>query len=149
MNMRDQLVVETVQAELARLGQQEIEVHVHNGVVTLVGQVADERLRQVLAQEILRLPQVLEVRNELALPAPEGDLPSQLRQLMESEGVAVAGLTIEPIEGGLRLRGQAQGWFDRDATDRLAWSLPGVREVINEISIPPDAPDPELAERRP
>jgi hypothetical protein len=68
---------------------------------------------------------------------------------MESEGVAVAGLTIEPTEGGLRLRGEAQGWFDRDAADRLAWSLPGVREVLNEISIPPDAPDPELAERRP
>jgi osmotically-inducible protein OsmY len=147
--MSDQSVVEAVQAELARLGQTSIEVDAHDGVVTLAGQVGDAQLRRILVQEILRLPQVLEVRNELEPPAPEGDLPSQLRQLMRSEGVAITGLMIEPIAGGLRLRGQAQGWFDRDAADRLAWSLPGVREVLNEITIPPDAPDPELAERRP
>lgn len=147
--MHEQSVVEAVQTELARLGHKHIEVHAHDGVVTLAGQVAEDHLRRVLVQEILRLPQVLEVRDELKPPALEGDLPSQLRQLMSSQGVAVVGLTIELTEGGLRLGGQAQGWFDRDAADRLAWSLPGVREVINEISIPPDAPDPELAERRP
>ena len=92
---------------------------------------------------------MLEVRNELALPPPPGDVPEQLRALLAAEGVTAARITIAAENGAVVLGGDADGWFDRDAAERLAWTLPGVRKVVNDIRIPPEAPNPESAERTP
>jgi osmotically-inducible protein OsmY len=148
--MSELTVVEAVRAELKRLGQADnIEVHAHDGVVTLEGSVASRPLKRVIGQEILRLPQVNEVRNELRTPLPALDLSARLRALLQAEAVVASGIRIEAQDGVIRLAGEAEGWFDRDAAERLAWTLPGVRTVINEIAIPPDAPDPQAAEQRP
>lgn len=62
--------------------------------------------------------------------------------------MAVADIGVAVDGGAVQLSGDAPGWFDRDAAERLAWALPRVRQVINNIRIPPGTVDPELAERR-
>lgn len=148
--MNDQSVIDAVRAELKRLGQgKAIHVSANAGIVTLSGQVRDSALKRVVAQEILRLPEVLEVRNELTVPPPPGDVRDQLRQLLAAEGVVADRITIATENGVVTLSGDAEGWFDRDAAERLAWTLPGVRKVVNDVRIPPEAPNPETAERTP
>lgn len=147
--MTQSSIVESVRAELKRLGcGDEIQVRAQGGVVTLSGRVADAQARRMIRQEILRLPQVLDLRNELEPPAPAGDLATQVRALLARESVRIGDLTVAAEGGVVTLSGAAEGWFDRDAAERLAWTLPGVHEVRNEVRIPPDAVDPNAAERR-
>lgn len=114
------------------------------GVVTLTGEVKDEARRVLIEQELLRLPEVLDVHNHLHVPTPEGDVQTRLRALMEREGVATSGVKIEDHEGRVVLSGEAASWFDRDAAERLAWTLPGVRSVENRLALPPDAVQPDV-----
>lgn len=148
--MSDASVIEAVRTELARLGQAaNVQAHERNGVVTLTGRVADSNLRRIVGQEILRLPQVLGLNNELVVPPHAGDLRHRLLEQLQLQGVDTRGMSVTVENGTVRLSGDAPGWFDRDAAQRLAWALPGVRKVINDIRIPPDAADPEVADQRP
>ncbi|CAN7469512.1 BON domain-containing protein [Phenylobacterium sp. LjRoot219] len=63
--------LETVRAELARLGQSDnVVVEAKGCVVTLTGQVADPELRWRLSGALLDLPEVYGVCNELDVSAP-------------------------------------------------------------------------------
>lgn len=63
-------LVETVRAELARLGQGDnVTVEARGCVVTLSGEVADHALRRRLSGAVLDLPEVYGVCNELDVSA--------------------------------------------------------------------------------
>ena len=146
--MECQTLQQTIALEVERLcGGAPIRATVVDGVVTLSGPVENETRRVLIEQELLRLPEVADVRNHLQVATPAGDLWTQLITLLEREDVPTAGLTIAAESGAIVLSGQAAGWFDRDAAERLAWTLPGVRSVDNRITLPPDAvqPDAEAA----
>lgn len=82
--MSDPSIIEAVKAEIARLGQAaNIQVQERNGVVTLTGRVADGNLRRIVGQEILRLPQVLGLMNQLVVPPHAGDLRRQLLERLQ------------------------------------------------------------------
>lgn len=69
--MSNPSLVETVRAELARLGQGDnITVEAKGCVVTLTGRVADDALRCRLSGVVLGLPQVYGVCNQLDVAAP-------------------------------------------------------------------------------
>jgi osmotically-inducible protein OsmY len=148
--MSEHKVLEAVTAELRRLGVgEQIRARAVDGVVSLAGRVDGPEQRRLVLQTILQLPMVMSVRDELQPPAPEGDPPQQLRTILDGQGLAAAGLDIRFDAGVLTLAGQAADWFERDAAERLAWTIEGVRSVVNEAQIPAGAPDPEIAERSP
>lgn len=135
---------EIVAIEVERLsGGAQVRATVTEGVVTLTGMVQDDMRRVLIEQELLRLPDVLDVHNRLHVATTGGDLRTQLLALLEREHVSTAGVQIEAQEGALALSGQAASWFDRDAIERLAWTLPGVRSVANRLALPPGAVEPD------
>lgn len=143
--MDDQTLQEIVAIELQRLsGGAPVAAAVANGVVTVTGAVQNDMRRVLIEQELLRLPEVLDVHNHLQVAAPAGDLRTQFLALLEREDVPTAGITIAAEGGAVILSGRAAGWFDRDAAERLAWTLPGVRSVDNRITLPPDAAEPDV-----
>jgi len=142
--MDSQTLQEIVAMEVARLGGgAPICATVVEGVVTLTGAVQNDMRRILIEQELLRIPEVLNVRNHLHVAAPAGDLRTQLLALLQREDVPVAGMKIETEDGAVVLSGRAASWFDRDAAERLAWTLPGVHSVENRITLPPDAVQPD------
>lgn len=135
---------EIVSIEVERVsGGAPVKAVVVEGVVTLTGEVKDDARRVLIEQELLRLPEVLDVHNHLHVPTPSGDVQTQLLALLEREGVPTSGMKLEEHGGAVVLSGRASSWFDRDAAERLAWTLPGVRSVENRISLPPDAVQPD------
>lgn len=147
--MPDPGLPEAIAAELQRLGADAgVEVALADGVVTLTGETPDAARRRQIEQALLALPEVLDVRNFLSVAPPAGDLTRKVADLLQREGVRIEGLAIEVAEGAVTLGGEAAGWFDRDAAERLAWTLPGVRAVSNRIRLPPGAVEPE-GERSP
>ena len=143
--MNDQALQDIVAAEIRRLsGGAPVAATVFRGVVTLTGAVQNDMRRILIEQELLQLPEVLDVHNHLHVAVPSGDAATQLRALLEREDVASGGMRFEEADGVLTLSGEAGCWFDRDAAERLAWTLPGVRNVENRITLPPDAVEPDL-----
>jgi len=135
---------EIVSIEVERLsGGAPVNAAVAEGVVTLTGEVKDDMHRVLIEQELLRLPEVLDVHNHLHVATPSGDLRTQLLALLACEHVSTAGVQIEAQDGAVVLSGQAASWFDRDAVERLAWTLPGVRSVANRVTLPPGAVEPD------
>jgi hypothetical protein len=68
--MSSPTLVDTIRAELARLGQGDnVRVEAKGCVVTLTGQVADQALRRRLSGAMLELPEVYGVCNELDVAA--------------------------------------------------------------------------------
>lgn len=143
--MNSQTLQEIVAIEVKRLsGGAPVAAAVADGVVTLTGAVQDDERRVLIEQELLRLPEVLDVHNHLEVATPAGDLRTKFRALLEREEVPTTGITIEAEDGAVVLSGRAAGWFDRDAAQRLAWTLPGVRSVENRITLPPEAVEPDV-----
>lgn len=143
--MNSQTLQEIVAIEVKRLsGGAPVAAAVADGVVTLTGAVQDDERRVLIEQELLRLPEVLDVHNHLEVATPAGDLRTKFRALLEREEVPTTGITIEAEDGAVVLSGRAASWFDRDAAQRLAWTLPGVRSVENRITLPPEAVEPDV-----
>ena len=148
--MTTQTIPDIVAAEVRRLSQgAPVHVSFADGVATLTGETPDATTRRLIEQGLLLLPEVIDVHNHIRLAPPAGDLATQLEALLRREGVAVDRLRIGVSEGAVTLTGAAQGWFDRDAAERLAWTLPGVARVENLIVIPEGAVEPESGEGTP
>lgn len=142
--MDNATLTEAVRAELSRLGPlPALEAKMADGIVTLSGSVPDADLRRRVEQQLLALPEVLDVHNYLDVTPPCDGLQGQLLTVLASEGVATGDLRVVVEDGVVTLSGQASGWFDRDAMGRLAWTLPGVREVVNRVALPPGAVEPD------
>lgn len=135
---------EIVAIEVKRLsGGAPVCATVFEGVVTLTGAVQNDMRRTLIEQELLSFPEVLDVHNHLHVATPAGDIRTQLLTLLQREDVPTAGLKIQEAAGAVILSGKAAGWFDRDAAERLTWTLPGVRSVENRITLPRDAVQPD------
>lgn len=143
--MDNQTLQEIVAIEVSRLsGGAPVATAVADGVVTLTGAVQNDLRRVLIEQELLRLPDVLDVRNHLHVATPAGDFRTQFLALLERDDVPTAGIAIEAKDGAVILSGRTVGWFDRDAAERLARTLPGVRSVENRITLPPGAVEPDV-----
>lgn len=143
--MGQQTLQQIVDAEIARLGEgAAIRAEVVDGIVTLRGAAPSEMRRVLIEQELLRLPEVLDVHNYLQAPAPAGDIRGQLLARLEQADVVATEVRIEEAGGAVVLSGEIASWFDRDAVERLAWTLPGVHSVENRITLPPDAVEPDV-----
>jgi len=141
--MGDKALQGIVAAEVKRLSEgAPVRATVCEGVVTLSGTVQNDMCRTLIEQELLQLAEVLDVQNHLHVAAPPGDIRTQILALLEHQDVPTAGLKVEENAGAVVLAGEAASWFDRDAAERLAWTVPGVRSVENRVTLPPGAVDP-------
>jgi osmotically-inducible protein OsmY len=132
-----------VRAELTKLGPlPDLHAKMADGIVTLSGTVPDEDLRRRIEQQLLALPDVLDVHCYVDVTPPCDGLESRLLALLAREGVAADELRVVIDNGVVTLSGRAASWFDRDAMGRLAWTLPGVREVVSRVTLPPGAVEP-------
>lgn len=137
-----------VRAELDKFGPlPDLHAKMADGIVTLSGTVPDEELRRRIEQQLLALPDVLDVHCYVDVTPPCDGLEDRFLAMLAREGVAADELGVT-IEGGVvTLSGRAASWFDRDAMGRLAWTLPGVREVVSRVTLPPSAVEPGRDER--
>jgi osmotically-inducible protein OsmY len=142
--MNDVLLQELVDQELRRAGDGDpVTATVKDGVVTLTGAVRHDMRRILIEQVLLAIPEVSDVHNQLRVLESAGDLRTRLRSLLDSEDVKADAIEVVVHGGDVTLSGMAPSWFDRDSAERLAWTVPGVRSVLNRIGLPPDAVVPD------
>lgn len=128
---------------LESLAGASIVASVEGAVVTLTGEVGQDAQKMIAEQELRRSPAVADVHNKLRTAPTGGDARARLLDLLSRNNVTTRGLQVA-VEGGVvTFSGQAEHWFDRDAAERLAWTVPGVREVVNRATLPPGAAEPD------
>lgn len=118
--------------------RERIRITVEDGQVCLQGEVDWDYQRQGAEKAIRPLMGVRGVDNQLVLnlkPRPE-DVQRRIADALTRQARREARRLHVSVEGNtVRLTGQVHSWHERDAALGVAWSAPGVRSVVSEITV--------------
>ncbi len=131
-----------------------IGVSVHDGVVTLSGEVETYAERLAAKDAARRVAGVTGIADDLEV---EASAAYKHTDTQVAEGVVAAlrlradvprgAVECEVTNGAVRLTGQVAWNFQRDAARNAAQHVPGVRSVINDITLTPRASASDAADR--
>jgi osmotically-inducible protein OsmY len=126
-----------VLAWASALPENAIQVEVAHGVVTLSGEVEWDYQRRVAEQEVRGLAGVIDVKNLITLKFhhPTADIKGRIEEALGRSAMDTKAVRISVEDGVVILAGSVGSWFDSDNTERVAWSVPGVRAVDNRLVI--------------
>jgi osmotically-inducible protein OsmY len=115
-----------------------IQVMVESGWVTLSGDVDWQYQRQAATDSVRPLMGVTGVSNQISIrPAAtatvvQGDIEAALRR----SSIADAGLVTVAVHGNdVTLSGTVRNWIDRDTATNATWGMPGVRNVVDMMTL--------------
>ena len=115
-----------------------VRVIVDKGWVTLQGEVDWDFQRRSVEKAIRPLIGVVGISNEIAIKASvaPADVARRIREALTRQTEReVDHLDIRTEGGTVTLRGKVHSWHERDAAQGAAWAAPGVRAVINDLTI--------------
>ena len=128
----------TVGPAIDQFRERFVRITVDGGHVTLQGELEWAYQRRAVEQAIRPLMGVVDINNEIALrvqPKP-GDIERRIHDALARQADRAARRLHVSIDGHtVRLSGPVHSWHERDAAQGVAWSAPGVRAVINEITV--------------
>ncbi|WP_175751351.1 BON domain-containing protein [Burkholderia anthina] len=122
----------------AGLGEQAVHVTVENGCVTLSGEVMWGYQMQEAEHAVERLRGVTRIFNEIHVrPHPtRSDVAGKIEAALTrhaAEEVGHVGITVQ--DGCVTLTGQVDSLRERRIVFDAAWSAPGVRDVVDQLSV--------------
>jgi osmotically-inducible protein OsmY len=115
-----------------------ISVKVEHGIVTLTGQVEWHYQRAEAEYDVRKLGGVRGVVNEIiVMPNVRADdVRAKIRAALERNAeVEVNRIDIDVSGSKVTLKGKVNAWTEREAAERAAWAVPGVREVEDQIEL--------------
>jgi len=112
---------------------------VSNGWVTLEGSVQNGQQREDAMRIVERLLGVRGVTNKIAIDAPAitaAGIRSSIEKALTRRAAREAKhLEIDVRDGVVTLKGTVDSWAERNAVERLANYAPGVKRLVNEITV--------------
>lgn len=116
--------------------EEDIEITVQNGWVTLEGEVDWQYQKETVERAVHKLSGVVGIDNRLTLRSRLNAVDVQQRiedALKRNAEVDAKGIHVK-VEGDVvRLEGRVHLWRERKIAERAAWSVPGVRQVENHL----------------
>ena len=120
---------------------EQIQVKVENGIVTLTGTVTYQFQRAAADRDIRRLGGVTDIVNLIEI-RPSADqvadpvsvhhkIENALRRSAEMEASHVS---VEVSGSKVTLRGRVKTWWERSIAESAAWSAPGVTQVDDQLT---------------
>ena len=117
-----------------------ITVKVHDGWLTLKGEVRHDYQRREAERVVRDVPGIKGVTNLITVrPQVEPkDIQQQIEATFERQASLDAdNITIEVSNGEVTLRGKVRSWAERRDAEKIAAGAPGVRLVKNHITVDP------------
>lgn len=137
----DEVVAEQVHARLSSnksVPIKQIQITVDNGTVTLRGQVHWQYQRRAAEEDLHKLACIRGIRNEIEIkPAVKAEnVHDRIHQLLQR----IAPTERDDIEvkcdgGRVVLSGTVNTWHEKSMIENAAWSVPGVTEVIDQVTV--------------
>lgn len=125
-----------------------VKATVQNGIVTLTGTVAVYDIKAEADKRVHRVKNVKGVENEIEVAGPnipDNVLQDKLVRAIQYDRVGYGTTAFNAIgvsvqNGVVTLAGTAYGPVDADSAVAVAANTPGVKDVVNEISVDPVSP---------
>jgi osmotically-inducible protein OsmY len=115
-----------------------IRLTVDHGWITLQGELEWDYQRRSVEKALRPLMGVVGISNEIALRTrPRADrLAQQIEDALTRQALREAKRIKVEVDGStVTLRGVVHSWQERDAAQGVAWSAPGVGNVVNELNV--------------
>ncbi len=115
-----------------------VKVKVHDGWLTLEGEVRWDYQRRAAERAVRDIPGVRGVSNLIRIkPRIEPqDVKSKIEETFKRGAVLDANRIDVQVEGSeVTLRGTVRSWVERHEAEKAAWSAPGVTAVHNYIAV--------------
>jgi osmotically-inducible protein OsmY len=115
-----------------------VHVGVENGWVTLSGNVDWEYQRQAATRAVRYLTGVtgladkIFIKPTVSVSAVQSDIEAALRRRAKEDAQDIV---VEVRGAEVKLTGTAHSWPERELARHAAWSIPGVRSVVDNISV--------------
>lgn len=115
-----------------------VKVLVEKGWVTLSGQVHWEFERRGAAELVRHLMGVTGVSDQIAIKQKvsatvvKADIEAALKRRASNDAQMI---DVSVTGGDVTLSGTAHNWAERDLASHAAWSAPGVRNVVDNITV--------------
>ena len=115
-----------------------VKVMVESGCVTLSGEVDWEYQRQAAAKGVRYLMGVTGVSNQIvikphvSLSAVKADIEAALKRRATADAQKIL---VEVRGADVTLTGTVHSWSERDLARHSAWGTPGVRNVVDQMTI--------------
>ncbi len=145
------LVVQERLASDAATGGHKIEVITDDGVVALSGMVDNILAKERAARLAETIRGVRSVVNNISVWTPERS-DAQIRAdvmmaLATNPATGPWGIEMDVADGVIALRGGVNSWYEKQLAQKVAGSVSGVKDVVNEITVDyeQDRPDSEIA----
>lgn len=123
------------------LPKDKIKVTVENGKITLTGEVPWQYQRQY-AEKVLRyLSGVIGIDNQIQIKptvtiSTSSTVKEKIRKEFERHAfIDAQNISVEILGDRITLKGQVQSWAEVKEASQIAWSIPGVSYVDNQIII--------------
>jgi osmotically-inducible protein OsmY len=130
--------VENVLQWTTNLPMQRVKILVEKGWITLSGEVEWEYQRLAAANALRDLMGVTGVSNEIAVQVKKStdSIRSSIESALKRRAKPDAPNIQVDIEGDrVTLTGVVYGWLERDMARHSAWGTPGVREVVDHLTL--------------
>lgn len=117
-----------------------VNVAVNHGVVTLSGIVPNYGQKQAAEGDAWAAPGVVDVIDDLVVEPPtrrpDDDIRADVRRALDTDpGINAARITVDVVDGTVYLRGMVPTYYQIGLAADDAWSVPGVRNVVKELTV--------------
>ncbi|MCL5958298.1 MAG: BON domain-containing protein [Chloroflexi bacterium] len=115
---------------------------VRDGVVTISGQMESLQRMRLLTATLWWIPGIRDVEVDLEILHPEEDsdglITDAVKAVLYKDSLVDATAVLVRTAGGVVMLSGAVGNFaEKDLAEDDAWAVPGVRDVINELTVVP------------
>jgi len=130
-------------ASTARVPADRVKVTVEQGLVTLEGEVKQQLQKKAAEDAVRPLRGVTGLVSRITV-APDVE-PTAVQKMIgaafeRNVRVDARNVRVTARGGRVTLRGTVRSWTEKEEAEEVAWSAPGVRDVVDLLEVDPLAP---------
>lgn len=120
------------------LPEGKISVKAERGWVTLTGEVPWHYQRVAAESGVRKISGVTGITNLITIQqkVQATDVKHKIEEALKRNAeIEAQGIRVTVTDTSVRLEGKVNAWHERDVVEKAAWSVPGVQNVVDKLSI--------------